>query len=174
VHILRRHSKYAAQAERLRDVAARFREAPPPSQAPSAPVRRRRLRHVLSDHDRHDIAQARLDGDTTASLAKKYEVSEHSIRTVLAAAGVTPPPVSLTASQVDMIQRMHSAGQSATSIARSLGVPESTARFAIVRPRSNNVSTRPPLAASAYRVGDDPSAIIRSQIDQIRRDNPIA
>lgn len=74
------------------------------------------------------------EGDATAALAKKYDVSAHSVRTVLAAAGADPPSASLSSSQVAAIQQMHAGGQSVASIARSLHVAESTARFVIVRP----------------------------------------
>lgn len=54
------------------------------------------MRYRLSDHDRRDIVQAHAEGQATVSLAKKYGVSEYSIRTVLVAAGVSPMPATLT------------------------------------------------------------------------------
>ena len=96
----------------------------------------RLLKDKLSDADRRVIVQARtVNGVSMLALARRFGVSDHSIRKVLLEAGVWAGRSSIAPETIRHIHNLWLADCSVASIARQTGLPESTVRLQLSRNR---------------------------------------
>ncbi|GAB3588663.1 hypothetical protein GCM10027579_28450 [Calidifontibacter terrae] len=81
--------------------------------------------------DRRDIVALRESGSTITVLAKRYSVSDYSIRVVLAEAGHREVRRKYTPGQIHTICALFDEGHSVMEISRRTGIPDSTARLVL-------------------------------------------
>lgn len=108
--------------------------------ASGAPIRRerpsaRRLRDKLSLADRDAIVRDRQEnGDSLSVLARRYGVSDYSIRMILARAGVALGGPRINEDQRGQVMKWHQDGVSNMEIARRTGVTESSVALILAAP----------------------------------------
>lgn len=92
----------------------------------------RRLRDKLSRADHDSIVRDRRENrDSLAVLAKRYGVSDYSIRMILARAGVAVGSPRMSEGKREQVQQWHRDGVSNMEIARRTGLAESAVALTV-------------------------------------------
>lgn len=78
-------------------------------------------------------AEYMAGGVTMVALARKYGVSDFSIRALLAQAGVKPTRRSYTRDQLEAARALREEGRSFSSISKDMKLPESTVRLMLAQ-----------------------------------------
>lgn len=102
-----------------------------------APERRtpHRIARRLSSHSRQALIAQYESGASIKGLAKRFAISEYSVREVLVASGSKPCSAAVTSVQIDQIVEMRQKAQSLDAIAKVAGVSVGTVRIVLAARR---------------------------------------
>ena len=131
MHIMRRHSRQGHLTSRLE----RIERA---SSVVQKAVQRRmphRIARRLSIQSRRALIAQYESGASIKGLAKRFAISEYSVREVLVASGSKPCSTAVTSVQIDQIVEMRQKAQSLDTIAKAAGVSVGTVRIVLAARR---------------------------------------
>lgn len=128
---MRRHSRQGHLTSRLERIE---RASSVVQKAVQRRTPHRIARRISSESRRALIAQYE-SGASIKGLAKRFAISEYSVREVLVANGSKPCSTAVTSVQIDQIVEMRQKAQSLDAIAKAAGVSVGTVRIVLAARR---------------------------------------
>lgn len=131
--LLKRYSEPEHHAKRLRHLVERI-EALPKGHARinSGPPRVHNVDKRLASTTIDELAQAYLDGSSTAELQRRYELGQSSVLRLLASRGVEMRGQGLNVSDISVAARLYRSGATLAQLGEQFGVAPNTVRRALV------------------------------------------